>query len=215
MGAIEFIQKIAVYVVKEAKARGYKYPSAIIAQACLESGFGGSGLSAKYHNYFGMKCGSSWKGKSVNLATKEEFTRGTLTTISDNFRVYDSMEEGVKGYFDFINTKRYANLKDATSYEDYLNKIRADGYATSFVYVQSCMKLIRTYELNKYDNIKVIITDDKPKATTTSKKKTVTEIANEVIKGLWGNGDVRKRKLEEAGYDYIKVQKKVNQILKG
>ena len=47
----------------------------------------------------------------------------------------------------------------------------------------------------------------------TVKRKTNKEIAIEVIKGLWGNGSVRKRKLTEAGYDAHEVQKLVNQIL--
>lgn len=45
-------------------------------------------------------------------------------------------------------------------------------------------------------------------------KKTVDEIANEVIRGEWGNGAERKEKLIEAGYDYSEVQRKVNQMIK-
>ncbi len=45
-------------------------------------------------------------------------------------------------------------------------------------------------------------------------KKSIDTIANEVIKGLWGNGSERKRKLKAAGYDYTVVQKRVNQLLK-
>ena len=117
--------------------------SPVIAQAVLESGWGGSKLSARYHNYFGLKCGSRWTGKSVNMKTQEEYTPGTLTTISDNFRVYDSMEEGIKGYFEFIQLPHYWNLKGITDPEKYLETIRADGYATSSSYVENCMKLIR------------------------------------------------------------------------
>ena len=43
--------------------------------------------------------------------------------------------------------------------------------------------------------------------------KTIDELAQEVIDGKWGNGEDRKKKLEEAGYDYNKVQDKVNSIL--
>lgn len=45
-------------------------------------------------------------------------------------------------------------------------------------------------------------------------KKTVDEIAVEVVAGLWGNGSERKEKLTEAGYDYSEVQRKVNQMIK-
>ena len=147
-----FINEIAEIIQKEAKARGYKLCSPIIAQACLESNYGVSQLASRWHNYFGMKCGSSWKGKSINLVTKEEYTQGTLTTIRDNFRVYDSMEQGVKGYFDFINTRRYANLKTATTPIQYLERIKADGYATSSTYVKNNLGRIQAMNLTRFDN---------------------------------------------------------------
>lgn len=45
------------------------------------------------------------------------------------------------------------------------------------------------------------------------KKKTIDEIAKEVIAGKWGSGDTRKKKLTDAGYDYDLVQARVNEIL--
>lgn len=146
-----FIQQIAPLIQKYSKQYGYQVASPIIAQACIESAYGTSSLGKKYHNYFGMKCGSSWKGKSVNLSTKEEYTVGTLTSIKANFRVYDSMEEGVKGYFDFINRSRYANLKTARAAKEYLELIKADGYATSSTYVNTNMNVVNKYDLTKYD----------------------------------------------------------------
>lgn len=50
---------------------------------------------------------------------------------------------------------------------------------------------------------------------TTTSKKTVDELAKEVIAGKWGSGTDRKKRLTEAGYDYAAVQKKVNELLKG
>ena len=147
----QFINNIGYIIQEEAKARGYKVCSPIIAQACIESNYGDSKLSSRWHNYFGMKCGSSWKGKSVNLSTKEEYTPGQLTTIRDNFRAYDSMEEGVKGYFDFISTKRYANLKEAKTPKEYLELIKKDGYATSSSYVNTNMNCISRHDLTRFD----------------------------------------------------------------
>ena len=45
-------------------------------------------------------------------------------------------------------------------------------------------------------------------------KKSVEQLAKEVIQGRWGNGSERKRKLEAAGYDYGKVQARVNELMK-
>ena len=148
----EFINNIGYIIQEEAKARGYKVCSPIIAQACLESNYGVSMLSARWNNFFGMKCGSSWKGPSVNLSTKEEYTAGQLTTIRDNFRAYPTMEEGVKGYFDFISTKRYSNLLGANTPKEYLECIKKDGYATSSSYVSSCMGVISRHGLERFDS---------------------------------------------------------------
>ena len=147
----DFIKKIAGYVQKYAATYGIAVHSPIIAQAVLESGWGESRLAAVYHNYFGLKCGTRWTGKSVNLKTMEEYTPGTLTQIKDNFRVYGSMEEGVKGYFDFIQLERYQNLKGITDPAAYLETIKADGYATSSKYVENTMRIVSQYDLRQYD----------------------------------------------------------------
>lgn len=64
-------------------------------------------------------------------------------------------------------------------------------------------KFIRGYGVPAYD-----------KETATEGKKTVSEIAKEVIAGKWGNGTDRKKRLEKAGYNYKDVQAKVNSLLK-
>lgn len=46
-----------------------------------------------------------------------------------------------------------------------------------------------------------------------SAKKTVEQLAREVIAGRWGNGSERKNRLTEAGYSYAAVQAKVNELL--
>ena len=48
---------------------------------------------------------------------------------------------------------------------------------------------------------------------TTVKKKTVNELAKEVIAGKWSAGEERKQKLIAAGYDYNAVQKRVNELM--
>ncbi len=45
-------------------------------------------------------------------------------------------------------------------------------------------------------------------------KKSIDEIAREVIQGKWGNGTDRKNRLTNAGYDYNAVQKRVNELMK-
>ena len=149
----EFIQCIAPLVIKYAPKWNVKVYSPIIAQAILESASGQSSLGKKYNNFFGLKCGTLWTGKSVNLATGEEYTPGTYTTIYANFRVFDNMEEGVKGYFEFLfkNRTRYNNLLGETDPYRYLEKIKEDGYATSSRYVQNTYNVIKSYNLTRFD----------------------------------------------------------------
>ena len=150
----EFINCIAPLVKKYARDWGVKVYSPIIAQAILESASGESSLGKVYNNYFGLKCGTLWTGKSVNLRTGEEYTPGSYTTISANFRVFDSMEEGVEGYFIFLfqNRTRYNNLIGETDPYEYLVKIKADGYATSSKYVQNVYNVIKYYDLTRFDD---------------------------------------------------------------
>lgn len=56
---------------------------------------------------------------------------------------------------------------------------------------------------------------DKPAENPTEPKKPaydVDKIALEVLNGNWGNGTVRRRRLTAAGYDYLTVQNRVNEI---
>lgn len=193
----KFIIDIYTLANKIGVAYGNLCPIAVTAQACIESNYGRSKLSKDYHNYFGLKCGKNWKGKKVTFKTKEEYVQGVLTTIKADFRAYDSMEEGVKGYYEFVDTKRYANLKGITNTTDYLMKIREDGYCTSYSYVTNCMTIVN-YILQ-----------------VVAKDNLVDIIAHEVIDGKWGNGEARKILLEKCGYSYEVIQARVNEILKG
>ena len=74
------------------------------------------------------------------------------------------------------------------------DRLTAAGY--DYATVQSLVDKI----LNKSQTVKV-------------DKKSNEEIAKEVIKGLWGNGQERKNRLTAAGYDYAAVQAIVNKLM--
>lgn len=149
----KFFENIYTYVKQEIEKRGYGVASAILAQAACESGWGKSSLASKFYNFFGMKCGSSWSGRSVNLKTMEEYVQGTMTTIMSNFRAYDSVEDGISGYFDFISTSRYASVRAASDYKTYITELKKAGYATSSSYINTLCTIVEKYNLTRYDNI--------------------------------------------------------------
>ena len=205
-----FIQKVAEKVGKYAYLYGIVVHSPIIAQAILESGWGKSGLASKYHNYFGLKCGSSWKGKSVNMTTKEEYKIGTMTNIRDNFRVFDDFDDGIRGYFEFIHTSRYANLRGVKNPEEYVRHLKADGYATSSKYVDNVMRVIRDNKLTRFDgNGDGDMKKEELTGKVLSGKEIIDILARRVVAGDYGTGADRKKKLGEL---YPIVQKKVNEL---
>lgn len=55
--------------------------------------------------------------------------------------------------------------------------------------------------------------DEIPEVKPEETKKTNEEIAEEVIKGLWGNGQERKERLASAGYDFKAIQEILNNRL--
>lgn len=149
------LQADFIKVIGNAAVNYYKeyriLPSLTIAQAILESNWGKSGLSRDCYNFFGMKwvngCGCGYK----EYKTKEQKKDGTYVTITARFRKYNSVSEGIKGYYDFLQYKRYSNLIGETDYKKACELIREDGWATSLSYAQSLKKYIEQYHLEEYD----------------------------------------------------------------
>lgn len=70
--------------------------------------------------------------------------------------------------------------------------------------------------INGYVDMNSLQNDSILKATpapTPTNKKTVEQLAKEVIQGKWGNGENRKNRLTKAGYNFNAVQSKVNEIM--
>lgn len=156
----KFILQIAPLVQKYAPQYNINTCSPIIAQAVLESASGTSDKVVKgnewRHNYFGLK----WRDKRCEISndhfeevTSEQRPNGEYYTKVDKFCKFKSMEDGVIGYFQWINTPNYANLKGIADPLIYLQTIKADKYATSINYVQNVMNVINKYNLTQFDTI--------------------------------------------------------------
>lgn len=146
-----FIKEIAKFVQYYAPKYGIKVYSPIIAQACLESGYGTSELARNANNYFGLKFKRAVSKDYYIKVGSEQNPDGSYTSSVMKWCKFDSMEEGVKGYFDFISADRYAGLKGLTDPEEYLKTIKAAGYATSHKYVENLMNVIKDNNLTIYD----------------------------------------------------------------
>ena len=144
------------------------------------------------------------------MATKEEYKVGTMTNIRDNFRVFDDFDDGIRGYFEFINTSRYANLKGVKNPEEYVRRLKADGYATSSKYVNNIMRVIRDNKLTRFDgNGDGDMKKEELTGKVLSGKEIIDILARRVVSGDYGTGADRKKKLGEL---YSIVQKRVNEL---
>ena len=194
-----FIKTIGTLARNEYLSRNkWILPSVCIAQGALESGWN---LNAK--TLFGIK------GKGFT-ATTNEYYNGNKVTIEASFRAYPNVASSVVGYYDFLaNTPRYAKALNNPNYRDAVDKLihTTDGlaYATDPNYISKVISIIEKYNLTAWDAREV---QPQPQ------RKSIDEIAREVIRGKWGNNPERKRRLESAGYDYNAVQKSVNQLMK-
>ena len=133
---------------------GYGVPSAIIAQACLESAYGTS-TKAKHHNYFGLKYRSGRVTCSSELfidGSAEQLADGSYIQITDKWYGFSSMEAGVEGYLQFIKIDNYRAAREQTDPRRYLMALKEAGYATSKTYVDSVMSVVTKYDLTQYDS---------------------------------------------------------------
>lgn len=106
-----------------------------------------------------------------------------------------------------------------------LAKVKAAGFDTYMVQVDGLYKIqtgafsVKVNAEAQLAKVKAagfdafITTKGGEAVSTVAPKKTVEQVAKEVIQGKWGNGADRKKKLTAAGYDYSEVQKMVNRLL--
>lgn len=160
----EFIEAIAPLIQKHAKKYGYGVPSAIIAQACLESAYGTSN-KAKYHNYFGLKYRTNritCNNGTFMDDSKEQNADGSYKPINTLWYSFKTMDKGVEGYFQFISISNYAEARKQTDPEAYLTALKSGGYATSINYVKNLMAVIDKWNLTQYDKKKEVVKVTKP-----------------------------------------------------
>lgn len=104
-----------------------------------------------------------------------------------------------------VRTKKFEKLTDKKYFtsDKYLKRgdvLRSNGH-TAIV-------------LSDGSEVKKTTAGSKKNTASDKAKKTVAELAKEVIDGKWGNEPTRSKRLKAAGYDAKAVQKKVNSLLK-
>ncbi|GAB9262617.1 LysM peptidoglycan-binding domain-containing protein [Ligilactobacillus animalis] len=146
-----FLNNIAGPAQQVAQQRGL-YASLMIAQAALESGWGGSYLSTSAYNLFGVKWSGS--GAYIELPT-QEFYNGSYHTIYDKFQRYSSYAESLNGYANVITTRFPKSTRaNSANYAIAAQNLRYGvygTYATAPDYADKLIRVIQAYNLIAYD----------------------------------------------------------------
>lgn len=181
----EFINEIASAAQKACKRYGY-LPSVLIAQACLENGYGIHSYwdnpqiesLLKYNNMVGQKAAllnsswydkSVWAGKSFNKKTPEQYS-DSIVIIDDDFRIFDSPEQSFCDYILFLlyasnygyggipkYGKEVVGIKNP---EQLITTVANRGYATGKTYPTSVMRIVNKHNLTKFDDLSDVVPSD-------------------------------------------------------
>ena len=152
------------------------FPSVVLAQAALETGYGKTVRKAA-NNMFGIKPGSGWSGKVISLNTQEviggvrKTFAGTGKTypsysaaMADGadpqtvFRAYDSISDSITDHSRLIvESERYKAVREGKTPDEQCEALQACGYATGTNYANSLKIIIQANNLTKYDTKKKIM----------------------------------------------------------
>ena len=152
----QFVNLIYPAVIENCKRHGWGVPSAIIAQACLESmkGTGWSGLASSCFNFWGMKWAKKYGCEYKEYKTGEQRANGSYYTVTAKFCKFPSVEAGVEGYFRFIELNpRYKKVMLCKDFVSYATEIKNAGWATSISYTQNIINKVIALGLQRFDSM--------------------------------------------------------------
>jgi flagellar protein FlgJ len=153
----DFVRMMWPHAQRAGNALGVD-PSALVAQAALETGWGravpshASGSSS--FNLFGMKAGSSWNGATTHVPTLE-FEDGVPVRKVERFRAYSSPADSFNDYARLIGgNPRYENARGTGGdVATFASALQQGGYATDPNYAQKVVAVadeVRALMVNRH-----------------------------------------------------------------
>lgn len=119
-------------------------PHILLAHAALETGWGKKTINdaagKDSFNVFGIKAGSSWKGKTTDVLTTE-FVDGVAQKRVEKFRAYDSYAEAFADYASVMKRRFGDALGQGGDAASFAKALAKDGYATDPQYAQKLARV--------------------------------------------------------------------------
>ena len=152
--------------------------------------------------------------------TMDRFRKDVKAEMDGNKKA--STEKAENGTIYRVQVGAYKNIDNATKQ---LKSVKNKGFDAIVVKVDELYKVqVGAFGVKanaetmrakvKNSGFDAIVTTKGGTTVKVEEKKSVLEIAKEVIQGKWGNGAERQKKITSAGYNYAEVQKMVNQLMK-
>ena len=184
-----FLDAIVPSCTKYAKENNVPMVSFLIAQCCLESGWGTSGPARNLHNILGIGPGKN----------------------------FDSWDSCIKAYFTSTVLGQMPELRQATTFDQYWNLFVESGYCpeNQAEYKSSVKSIIDSKNLTQYDNGQVVQGSGAISGTTSSGSNTSSsgDAQSGMIAGLTFDTSVRERetaKVEEGSNPELKTFYRIN-----
>lgn len=159
-----------------------------------------------------------WNEDSGNATAWQSF-KSRLTGISLTNQTTKTDKSSINS--SILYRVQLGAFKNKSNASDLLGKVKLKGFNDAFIANSNGMYKVQLGAFKDKTNAekqkeKVVKAGFKDCFITSSgtAKKSVAEVAKEVIAGKWGAGNDRKAALEKAGYDYNAVQAKVNELMK-
>ncbi len=127
-------------------------PRLLLAQAALETGWGGHLIrdagGANAYNLFGIKAGRDWQGARVRVASLEYLDGEARREVSE-FRAYGSYAESFDDYVRFLQSRPWYReaLAGAADPARFIRALQQAGYATDPAYADKVLALYHQPEL--------------------------------------------------------------------
>ena len=170
----EWIAEIAPLAVKACKEMGGYLPSILIAQTCLENGYGmdkSCDILVEHNNILGMKTvllpyeSDWWDGHSDFEKVTPEWVNSKRIDKPDRFRAYVDFYHCLMDYLQFMKEAKYSSgahkYRDTLSYTDpytLISTVGGRGYATDPAYADSVMRIVQEHNLTRFDPEKEVET---------------------------------------------------------